>query len=610
MRNILFALLFSLLVSNVLSAQEVKVSDHDSHQVFVEQLNSSKDIKYNEILERYDAYIVSHPDSINVRVSRCRFIGTAYYDEDYDSNWELTDACLEKLYLAYPENPDVIVFKLVGLYGDEQLEFIKQAINLYNVDTRHWTKQNAALLFEAAAIAMEETDANNSLKYAKKAVELDDSVDVSILMSRIYKSNGETDKAKEVLDAKLLNDLNPWILNLKGGLLIELGEFEKALEVFEKVRSLDSTIVDNRSLYKISINGGQIEKARSYLIRDTTNNWSKVESLQGLLKHDMSYSSADVVLTSYKRLQEESYYDDFFGIKQFQILLKHPFNSFSLVGFSHFLVLLLFLIFLFLIPYLWVMPVYGLGRYFNLKFDYNGLWNLKHFWLISFAYLLIQTILVLVFYYQDSINYIFDLSGVYYMGEEGQIANPNEIVFFSFLLLISTLVFLNKHRLKYVFSSTWSISKIIGMTFGFLVFNMILIRVLGSFADLTDASSYFSILSLKQEIALMLNEKGILLTILIVAIFAPFYEEIIFRGIILNSTARHIGFVPANILQSVLFALIHFNLALFPYYFIFGLITGSVAKRSKGLLTGIIFHSINNLVVILVLYYLAKQLIV
>jgi membrane protease YdiL (CAAX protease family)/predicted negative regulator of RcsB-dependent stress response len=610
MKNILFILLLSFFVPNALLAQELKVSDENSHEIFVKQLNASKELKYTEILKKYDDYIISYPDSIRVRVSKCRFIGAAYYDEyeGYDLNWELTVTCLDELYLAYPENPDVIIFKLERLYGDEQMDFIKKAIKLYNNDSRHWTKQNAALLFQAAAITMEDTDSSKSLNYAKKAVEFDDSLDLSILLSRLYKSKGKTDKAKEVLEAKLSNETNPWILSQKGDLLIELNEFEKALEVFERVKSLDSTIVDNSSLYKISINGGQIEKARSYLIQDTIHNWSKVESLQRLLKHDMSYSSAEIVLTSYKRLQEESYYDDFFGVKQFQMLLKNPFHSFSLVGFSHFLVLLLFLTLLFLVPYIWIMPVYSIGKYFRLKFDFDRFWNLKHFWFISFAYLLIQTTMVLVFYYQESINYYFDLTGVFYTGEDDEIANPNEIMFFSILLLISTLILLNKQRLTFAFKTNWPIKKIIGTTFVFIVFNMFLLRVLDSFADLTDVSSYFSILNMKQEISLLLNEKGIFLTILIVAIFAPFYEEIIFRGIILNSAARHIGFIPANIFQSVLFALIHFNLALFPFYFIFGLITGTVAKRSKGLLTGIIYHSINNLIVVLALYSLARQL--
>ena len=123
----------------------------------------------------------------------------------------------------------------------------------------------------------------------------------------------------------------------------------------------------------------------------------------------------------------------------------------------------------------------------------------------------------------------------------------------------------------------------------------------------TDTATYFTLLSAKQEIILLLNEKGFLVAVLVVAILAPIYEEIIFRGIILNSVSKYVGFKTANVIQASLFGLIHYFLPLFPFYFVFGIVTGYLSKKTNGLLAGIIFHAINNFLTVVALYVLHKN---
>lgn len=601
--------LFGLLTSLCGFAQ-IQVTDTNSHEAFAESLTKSKDLKYQEIVKRYNDYLQDHPDDIAVRISKCKFIGSAFYDdyEGYDTNWEATDACRDALLEAYPTNPDVLIYKLDELYGDEKVALLETAILLHEQDNELWSDKNTASLFEMYAYEYQDLENTKALLYANKAELHDSLLDLSLLKARIQLNLNDPKKAKDILVEKLEVDSPVWQLSQKAELLIELEEFDRAMTLYDRIKTQDSSYIENTSLYTIMIGGNKPELARKYLVADTIGEWTKAASLQRLLEHDMSYGTTETALISYKRMQEVSYYDDFFGIKRLKIFLKDPLGGFSNIGLSHFFFLGLLMIVLMIVPYLWVVPVYAIGRYFNQNYDFTRYWNLKHFWLISIGYMLVQVLMILVFYYQDYMNYLFDVTGSYYLEETDDLTQPNEMIFFSAAMLITTLIFLNKRRLKYVFGSRWSIGKIIGASVLFFIFNIVVLRILGSFIDITDAVTYFEPLSIKEEIGLLITEKGFWVTALIVAVLAPIYEEIIFRGIILNSVSRYMGFIPANIMQATLFGAIHFNLALFPFYFIFGIVTGYVTKRSEGLLAGIGFHMLNNFIVVAVLYYATQVL--
>jgi len=610
MRRITWLILLLILLSNATFGQQIKPNDQNSHQAFTEELESSKDSEYQNILKKYEAYIVANPEEVGVQIERCKFIGTAYYDEveDYNLNWEETDSCIEALYLAHPSHPDVIVYKIENTFGNDRTELIDKAIDIYYNDIQAWSDKARASLFVKAAYQYSDLDFTKTLEYADKAERFDKELDLSVIAARAYLELGNEKMAKEVLDTNLFYDNEAWELSQKGDLLMELGEIDKALEIFDRLKAKDSSYVNTESIYKILISDEKYDDARTSLVNDTIDEWSRTRTIQKLLQHDIAYSSKEVALITYKRMQEESYYDDFFGFKRIRIFLKNPFGSFSTIGFSHLLWLFLLIMILILLPYIWVLPINSLSHYFGWKFQGGNYWGLKHFWWISFVYLIAQVMLGLIFYYEIYMESIFDITGGYGLGGEDELIAPGEIIAFSSFLLIATMIFLNKERLKYVFRSSWFFTRIIGMSFAFFILNIIIIRILGIFVDLSDVTNFTSLLSMRPEIIAFVNEKGVWISLLIIAIFAPFYEEIIFRGIILNSTSKHIGFIPANILQATLFGIIHFNFALFPFYFIFGLITGYIAKRTGGLIAGIAFHSVNNGIAVLALYYVSETL--
>jgi len=97
------------------------------------------------------------------------------------------------------------------------------------------------------------------------------------------------------------------------------------------------------------------------------------------------------------------------------------------------------------------------------------------------------------------------------------------------------------------------------------------------------------------------NLYGAAAAIWVLSFAAPVGEELVFRGLLLRSCLRHVSFFTANVLQALLFAAMHYDLAAFPYLFAFGLAAGWVARRSGGLLAPMVMHGVFNLVVGLLL---------
>lgn len=78
-------------------------------------------------------------------------------------------------------------------------------------------------------------------------------------------------------------------------------------------------------------------------------------------------------------------------------------------------------------------------------------------------------------------------------------------------------------------------------------------------------------------------------------IFAPLFEEILFRGIILERLRRY-GDVFSVIASAFLFALLHSSLQSLPFSFVAGIIFGLLALLTGSPLSSIIVHFFNNLI--------------
>lgn len=89
------------------------------------------------------------------------------------------------------------------------------------------------------------------------------------------------------------------------------------------------------------------------------------------------------------------------------------------------------------------------------------------------------------------------------------------------------------------------------------------------------------------------------LALLLIAVVVPFVEEFVFRGCLLGGLTRHMSFVAANVWQALIFASVHVDAKHFLFFFVFGLTTGWLAKKTHGLSASITMHAINNTIFVL-----------
>ncbi len=109
------------------------------------------------------------------------------------------------------------------------------------------------------------------------------------------------------------------------------------------------------------------------------------------------------------------------------------------------------------------------------------------------------------------------------------------------------------------------------------------------------------------EISLPLDNIGyLILAIFLMAVLPAVFEELIFRGIILNGLKGKMGDVYAILLSAGMFAFAHGSIEQFVYQFALGVVIAWMVVRTGSLLSGIIVHFLNNAMV-LIFAYLSQQ---
>lgn len=84
--------------------------------------------------------------------------------------------------------------------------------------------------------------------------------------------------------------------------------------------------------------------------------------------------------------------------------------------------------------------------------------------------------------------------------------------------------------------------------------------------------------------------------ILSVAVVAPIFEEMIFRGFVYGGFERSLGAWPAVLLSSLLFTVLHgqYNVYELTQIFVLGMVLGWARLRTQSLFTPIVMHAANN----------------
>jgi uncharacterized protein len=597
----LLSLLLALILSYTAYTQRF-IADHRHN---ISQLTNAKDSLYENILKAYDVYITKQPEDVNAQLERCKFIENAYYDsyEDYNPNFEMAQACADSLLKKFPDNPEVLLYPAEFLYSDTMVAYLKNLEVLIKVNDEVWQPYSWRVYEKLANHYSFENNDERAIHYGELAIGNNDTLDLSLLLGQSYKNLSNKHSAIDILVSHLDSTDAAWELNKKGKLLLELGVSDKAIEAFSMASKINAVQEDAQALAQAMIDNGLYSEARAYLLKDyqSSTQWNSIKTLNALLNYDLRYGDADSARLNYERLTTEDFTADVFGVYRLRLLIKDPLIGWSLSDLGRVLLLVVVLGLALIIPYLWVLPIHYYGQYQKSKgIEYGNIlfhWRLRHFWIACSLWIICSALSAIFFYYPEILSYF---NSDLYVEEaplmSKQTANAN-LFFFTSVLIFSIAMLRSEDIAAFLRKIRHSLGDIgvgIGLAFVLRIGFVIYVMLLRSFGiDLqSDGSGMASINEIIKAINHYYNP---LLGFLFVVIFAPFYEEILFRGVFLSSCARNMKFLFANMLQSLVFALIHQEPKYFLFYFAFGLLAGHFTRKSESLITGTSMHMTNNL---------------
>ncbi len=87
---------------------------------------------------------------------------------------------------------------------------------------------------------------------------------------------------------------------------------------------------------------------------------------------------------------------------------------------------------------------------------------------------------------------------------------------------------------------------------------------------------------------------GLVLSVLLVALVAPFVEELAFRGVVMPVSGSRWGMWPAVVGSALIYAAYHFSLWLFPPTLVLGIALGWLAWTRRSLWPAILLHVLYN----------------
>jgi len=233
----------------------------------------------------------------------------------------------------------------------------------------------------------------------------------------------------------------------------------------------------------------------------------------------------------------------------------------------------------------------------------NVPWNWADFALVTLFFLLFQQAMVMFF---DSMIKTWTPVKIY---------KDPLIWFSSFIVGLATFIFLIRFlRIRYsVGLKELGLARPIQLRWfgtGFfyycgaipvLVFVGIITKVLGD---------YFGIPLEPQAPLKMLKKETLSLNIIIISLFivgvAPFFEEIFFRGFVYPLIKKFLGYRWAMILSSLFFAMLHFSFLAFLPITCIGLFLAYLYEKTGSLFSSIFFHSLNNLIAVLIVIFVLK----
>ena len=567
----------------------------------IEQLTERVDRQVGSTIDgalaSYDRMIQQQPFDVALRVQRCKFLDeyAASFETGsfLDELYERAEQCKLELENEFPDHPEVLLSKLEATYGEEGLRQGKEILSTLLYEG--WTRGQFARLYAAMAHAAQSAQQKRAaVEYAEKALALDETADVRMLLAREYLARGKKARVIELLDTPFdtANHDSSWYLLEKMQLLSRAGAPKVVAALYEDLQK--TKYYNHLEAAKLLQEAHAIELARKELAEalETYTHSADDERQRFLL--ELEHGDTAAALDAYNAWRDNGWRQDPLGANRILLATRDltlPWKARDLLALGFVVGLLALVAFACGAPVA-LVHYWGFIRRHRRSEPYpSGGWQLRHAWSALAAFAVAATIgLYAAAPFSFDTRMMLELSNDLAPSQWARYGLTE-----SLLGVIAMIVVLRLGpRTGQVWSDHWSVLKAIGIGLGLGLALRIPLAI--SVLSQPDITALVSDDELWQLLRHVRDEAGLLATLWLLAVAAPVVEEFIYRKVLLESFSAHVGFARANVLQAALFAAMHMDARAFLPLFGFGLLAAYLARRSGGLVAPMVLHATFNLV--------------
>ncbi len=585
-------------------------AQENSHQTYLDEWAASDENAYAEYIGRYDRYLALHTGSSEAQIEKCEFIRGSNQDDETDG----TDfqACLDTLTAHFPGLPKAVAYRAGFLNGDSAIAFIHRS--MAGLDPHGLpggpsggasSGQDPGPLYARLAQAYHQVDSSfKALAYARMASLRGDTTDLSLLIAEIEEKDGHREAAVAALLERADSSQAAWSLNQKAEALLRLGHARDAARIFAYARAKPNGWSDPLSHGEALEKSGKGEDALTMYRKAAAEPGTRRDGLKFLFAYQARHGRADSALVAYTRLRDEGFAADPLGRNRLRLFLSHPKLPWRGRDALGILALLGLLMAGFLAPATVIGPVHYAGLLLKSRNQsvtvtqpLPGVWGFTRLWALLGWYLALQLILLMALDYAE-IEDVFQAvpkSGAWAASATGGFAyfpDPVETarLFLAYALSMTVLgIFMLRRGGWNRLRGDWSWKR-----------TLISAVVAAGVLRMLSLGSAFpwpgDLAAQTREMLAMAGTYGWPALFVVVVMMGPAYEEIFFRGVILESCERHIGFGAANLLQGAAFSAMHMDKSHALFFLLFGMSLGLLRRWSGGLASGMACHAVFNAV--------------
>lgn len=563
--------------------KSVDLSAKGSHFHFIERLQAAEKRSIDETVALYDEHLRRHPEDATAAIERCRFLSEALYDGEENPLEQEFGDCLADLERRFPLQPEATLYRIrVSSDGAEVVEALLADPDL------DWPPAARAQLHAEAARGFSYTGKNvdDAGEHAREAMRLDPSLDLSVIAARALRDHSKREAAIAILVEHLDDEAQPYELSRKIDELIALEDFADAERVIELMQTRFGGSARPDQMGAVYANVGKLEQARAAYAEASNSGRRQAEIRQKLLAIDIARGDQAAAIASYNALRDLGMQQDPLTLRRLHLAARFPSAPWQARDVPGLLTLFAVILAAGCAPLALLFPLQlvELRRRARTAPPVVALWRWRDAW------------------FACGITLAAQVGAGILLSDPSRPPGTWRTEVTSSMLVVSVVIASGlllplAWRRRAAWRGNWSPARMIGAA----VLTEIALRVALAMWLWAGGSIQAEDLLVERALGGAGEQVGWPLLWVVVALAAPFYEELVFRGALLGAVQRVWSFWPSNLVQATLFAALHGSVKLFPFYLGMGLALGVLQRRSQGLLAPFLTHVLNNSLALLIL---------